>query len=561
MSAAPGAPAGARARRRWSLQTRLIVTVVSFVALILIAVGLATGAALRSIVSEGLDSKINAAASEVPFKPEMTASALLADRPQDGALLIVQSFSGLSGAYVGDDDRVVALSPDEISTIVDSVQKTGYATLPVLDLGEYRVMAKSLGGYGFVIFGLPATEQTAQIAQILTTVALLTSGGLLVLAAIIAFVIGRSLRPLHVVAETAARVAAQPLASGDVTITERVPLAEADPTDEIGAVGAALNTLLDHVDQSLAARQRNEERMRAFVADASHELRTPLAAIRGYSELSLKSLAQDAASGRDSGGIGGRAPAGAESAGADSGSGSTGLGASAAGSGSHSVGGEAGIRSVLADEDAADASRRAARAEQTRQALERIQAASLRMTTLVEDLLLLARLDEGKELVYGSVDLSRVVVDAVTDAQIAGPDHEWVIDVPEEPVVVAGDAGRLHQVIANLLTNARVHTPAGVQVTATVSIDEGDAVVRIADDGPGIDPAVAGELFERFARADASRARQTGGTGLGLSIAKAIVTAHQGSIGVQSTPGSTVFEVRLPARPAAPAVVAAPTAS
>lgn len=517
MSTAPGAPAAARTRRRWSLQTRLIVTVVSFVALILIAIGLATGAALRAIVSDGLDSKINAAAAEVPLKTGMTASDVLSDRPQEGALLIVQSFSGLSGAYVGDDNRVVPLTPDEITMIVDAVKQTGYATLPVLDLGEYRVMAKSLGGYGFVIFGLPATEQIAQIAQILTTVALLTAGGLLVLSAIIAFVIGRSLRPLRAVAETATRVAAQPLASGDVTITERVPLSETDATDEIGAVGAALNTLLDHVDQSLAARQRNEERMRAFVADASHELRTPLAAIRGYSELSLKTLAQDA--------------------GAASGS-LTAVDAAGAAPGSAGV----------------DAAQRAARADQTRQALERIQAASLRMTTLVEDLLLLARLDEGKELVYGSVDLSRVVVDAVTDAQIAGPDHEWVIDVPEEPVVVAGDAGRLHQVVANLLTNARVHTPAGVRVTASVAIDTGDAVVRIADDGPGIDPAVADELFERFARADASRARQTGGTGLGLSIAKAIVTAHQGSIAVRSTPGSTVFEVRLPARPAAPAV-------
>ena len=174
------------------------------------------------------------------------------------------------------------------------------------------------------------------------------------------------------------------------------------------------------------------------------------------------------------------------------------------------------------------------------------------MTTLVEDLLLLARLDEGKELVYGAVDLTRVVVDAATDAQVAGPGHEWVLEVPEEPVVVAGDATRLHQVIANLLTNARVHTPDGATVTASVAVDDGVAIVRVADDGPGIDPAVADELFERFSRADTSRARQTGGTGLGLSIAKAIITAHRGTIAVRSTPGDTVFEVRLPARPAAP---------
>ena len=119
-------------------------------------------------------------------------------------------------------------------------------------------------------------------------------------------------------------------------------------------------------------------------------------------------------------------------------------------------------------------------------------------------------------------------------------------------MVVAGDAVRLHQVIANLLTNARVHTPAGVQVTASVGVEDGEAVVRVADDGPGIDPAVADELFERFARADSSRARQTGGTGLGLSIAKAIITGHRGSIRVDSRPGATVFEVRIPARPADP---------
>ena len=278
-----------------------------------------------------------------------------------------------------------------------------------------------------------------------------------------------------------------------------MPAGEADASDEIGRVGAALNTLLDHIDTSLAARQRNEERMRAFVADASHELRTPLAAIRGYSELSLRALSQ------------------AQSAGTQ-----------------------------------VTKTQLVASSAQSQQGLERIQAASLRMTTLVEDLLLLARLDEGKELVYGAVDLTRVVVDAMTDAQVAGPDHEWIIDVPEEPVVVAGDATRLHQVIANLLTNARVHTPEGVHVTASVAVQEGVAVLRVADDGPGIDPAVADELFERFSRADASRARQTGGTGLGLSIAKAIVTAHHGTITVASEPGSTVFEVRLPARPADP---------
>jgi len=122
-------------------------------------------------------------------------------------------------------------------------------------------------------------------------------------------------------------------------------------------------------------------------------------------------------------------------------------------------------------------------------------------------------------------------------------------------VIIAGDAGRLTQVVANLLANARTHTPAGTTVTVTVTRDGRDAVLRVHDDGPGIDPAVRDSVFERFARGDRSRARQTGGTGLGLSIARAIVDAHGGTITVASEPGDTTFEVRLPARPEDPATV------
>jgi two-component system OmpR family sensor kinase len=179
------------------------------------------------------------------------------------------------------------------------------------------------------------------------------------------------------------------------------------------------------------------------------------------------------------------------------------------------------------------------------------------MTTLVEDLLLLARLEEGQELVYGAVDLSRLAVEALGDAQAAGPDHNWQLDLDEEPVVAAGDTGRLTQVLANLLANARTHTPAGTTVTLSVTREGSEAVLRVHDDGPGIDPAGRDELFERFARGDLSRARKTGGTGLGLSIARAIVEAHAGSITVVSQPGDTTFSVRVPAKPIDPGSVEA----
>ncbi len=496
-------PSARRGRRRWSLQTRLIVTVVSFVALILIAVGFATGTILRSIMVENLDNQVKT--TPIRIFPGDTAEQVLSDgRQEPGTLLILNTSGETTGAYVSADSTVVALTEEEMANVIAETTHPGLSTISVPDHGEFRVLYESWPSGVFAIVGLPTSELTSTVTQILTTVALLTVGGLLLLSAVVAWVIRRALRPLRTVADTATRVSAQPLSSGEVTISERVPASASDASDEIGAVGAALNTLLDHVDESLTARQRNEERMRAFVADASHELRTPLAAIRGYSELSLRAIGQAQA---------------------------------------------AGTRVTK--------TQLAVSAEQSQQGLERIQSASLRMTTLVEDLLLLARLDEGKELVYGAVDLSRVVVDAVTDAQVAGPDHEWIIDAPEDAVVVAGDATRLHQVVANLLTNARVHTPAGTHVTASVAVEDGHAIVRVADDGPGIDPAVADEIFERFSRADASRARQTGGTGLGLSIAKAIVTAHHGTITVDSEPGATVFEIRIPARPADPEVAEA----
>jgi two-component system OmpR family sensor kinase len=179
-------------------------------------------------------------------------------------------------------------------------------------------------------------------------------------------------------------------------------------------------------------------------------------------------------------------------------------------------------------------------------ALARIESESVRMTSLVEELLLLARLDAGQELVHGTVDLVPLVADAVSDAHAAGPDHEWRVEAGSEPVVVIGDANRLHQVVANLLANARVHTPAGTTVTASVATDAGAAVLTIADDGPGIPDALRPVLFERFARGDGSRSRATGSTGLGLAIVAAVVEAHRGSVAVQSTPGDTRFVVRLP---------------
>jgi len=180
-------------------------------------------------------------------------------------------------------------------------------------------------------------------------------------------------------------------------------------------------------------------------------------------------------------------------------------------------------------------------------ALRRVESESTRMTALVDDLLLLARLDAGRPLATGPVDLSALLVDAVGDAHVAGPTHRFALDLPDEPVAVTGDGARLHQVLANLLANARTHTPPGTIVTARLGNDNGHAVLSVVDDGPGIPATQQPEVFERFSRGDSSRSRTGGGTGLGLSIVAAVVAAHRGTVAVESRPGHTEFTVRLPA--------------
>jgi two-component system OmpR family sensor kinase len=180
-------------------------------------------------------------------------------------------------------------------------------------------------------------------------------------------------------------------------------------------------------------------------------------------------------------------------------------------------------------------------------AIGRVESEALRMQGLVEDLLLLARLDSGRPLEREPVDLTLMAMDLVSDARAASPDHAWELDLPEEPVEVPGDRFRLHQILANLLANARTHTPPGTRV-ATRLRPEGDFVrLSVHDDGPGIPAEEQPKVFERFTRGDDSRNRASGTTGLGLSIVAAVGQAHGGRVELQSKPGDTTFSVLLPA--------------
>ncbi|MFJ4833524.1 ATP-binding protein [Streptomyces sp. NPDC088747] len=351
-------------------------------------------------------------------------------------------------------------------------------TRTVPGLGTYRIT--SVRGDGTpVLVGLPMDDVQNMISDLVAVEAAVAALGLTVAGCVCAVVIRRQLRPLARVAATAVDVSHAPLSHGEVTGLTRVPQGDTDPGTEAGQVGAALNRMIDHVESSLAERQRTEERMRRFLSDASHELRTPLASIVSYAELM-----------------------------------------------------DRGTDRI-----------------EPRLAWRRVSAESVRMTGLVEDLLLLARLDERRPLKRAEVDLTALVAEAVWDARAAGPEHHWrlalLLDASAE---VTGDAARLHQVVANLLANARAHTPPGTTVTTTVEATQQACFIRVADDGPGIAPELLPAVFERFTRADNSRSRteEDGGTGLGLAITTAITAAHGGRVGVESRPGRTVFTVELP---------------
>ncbi|WP_066954437.1 sensor histidine kinase [Streptomyces lushanensis] len=186
---------------------------------------------------------------------------------------------------------------------------------------------------------------------------------------------------------------------------------------------------------------------------------------------------------------------------------------------------------------------------EVRHSLDRIRSESERMTRLVDDLLLLARIDAGRALDHGPVDLTRLVLDAAQDARAAGPGHRWLLDLPEEAVTTTGDERRLHQVIGNLLANARSHTPDGTEVSVRLSAGPGTVRLTVADNGPGIPAPLLPEVFGRFVRADGSRSRKGGSTGLGLAIVHAVVTAHGGTVDAVSGDGRTEFTVALPAPP------------
>jgi two-component system OmpR family sensor kinase len=186
--------------------------------------------------------------------------------------------------------------------------------------------------------------------------------------------------------------------------------------------------------------------------------------------------------------------------------------------------------------------------EKTKELISRIEKESIRMSSLVEDLLLLARLDQARELTIDPVDINHLVKEAVASARAAGPDHEITISTANDEIFVLGDSMRIHQAIANLLANARTHTPVGAKIAVNIMQDEFETRISVSDNGPGLSEADQERVFERFFRADPSRVRLSGeGSGLGLAIVDAVMKAHGGSVEIKSELGEGAqFTLRFP---------------
>jgi two-component system OmpR family sensor kinase len=487
-----------------SLTARLMLTAVFLVAVVALLIGTVTTVAMHGFLQGRIDNQVRAELTRGPFAPPETAPdaddgpLTEGEEPRpyagEGTLnaVLIPDLGLANGAVVGTvagGDRGAQRLSDAVLKGLGSVPADGRPHSIDLDgLDDYRVIARQAnfrvtqGGItrsatGTQVVGLPSESVDATIRSLVVWELLLTLLGVLAAAGAGLLLVRRQLRPLREVAATAHNVSEVPLSEGEFDLSERVPDYLTDERTEVGRVGAALNTLLAHVESSLTARHRSEQQVRQFVADASHELRTPLSTIRGYAELSR------------------RTPD------------------------------DAGVLSS---------------------SLTKVETEADRMSTLVDDLLLLARLDAGRPLARDRVDLTRMLLEAVGDARVVGPGHHWRLDLPDVPLEVTGDDQRLHQVITNLLTNARRHTPAGTTVEVGAHAVDDAVEITVSDDGPGVPPELVDTVFERFSRADQARTRSSGGVGLGLSIVAAIVRAHGGVVHLESEPGRTVVTVRLP---------------
>ncbi|MEV0114859.1 HAMP domain-containing sensor histidine kinase [Streptomyces sp. NPDC050844] len=362
--------------------------------------------------------------------------------------------------------------------LADSGSEDLVRTADIGGKGAYQLRACAVEPGVVLVTAAPMKDIDDTMRQLGMVQVVAFTLALLVLVVIGRAVLRRGLRPLSDMAHTA-----RGITSHDFTESARLPV-RADRGNggpEVEELRTAFNTMLEHIDESLAVRTEAEQRLRRFVADASHELRTPLMSVRGYADLFQYAAANEPA--------------------------------------------------------------------EREKHLARLRAEAARMGILLDDLLLLARLDAAQAEVplrLVDTDLTELAREAADAFRAGHPDHELTFTAGPDPVRLRLDPLRIRQVLDNLLTNAAVHTPAGTKVAVEVAVSSSAAAVRVTDAGPGIAATDQERVFDRFYRVDKARTRDRGGSGLGLAVALSLVQAHGGTVELTSRPGATAFTIRIP---------------
>jgi len=467
-----------RRLRALPLRWRLLAVTLGLVAAALAVTSLAVSALLRGYLVSQTEQELEVYAASLASVELSELQATSSQLPSNFTAKVLDLSTGeitnLRDAALLEASTPALPTPKLTDTnlLEPSTFQVGSAT----GEGQWLALAKlNEEGSGIVEVALPLRPLEATVSQFLLYAAAIGAIALLLTALLGWYLIGRTFRPLTRIEDTAAQIAV-----GDLTQRVDVP----DTDDEVASLSRSLNAMLARIEQSFAAREANEEKMRRFIADASHELRTPLAAVGGYAELYRQG--------------------------------------------------------ALPTADAVTG------------AMGRIESEAHRMSGLVEDLLTLARLDGERPLELQTVDLAVLAADAAQDARTIAPERHIVatgISGPIEPTELRADEQQLRQVVTNLVTNARVHTPDGTPIEILVGrVDAQHVALHVRDHGHGIPVEARAEVFERFYRADRSRSRgQGGGNGLGLAIVHAIIEAHDGTVRVDETPGGgATVVVELP---------------
>lgn len=531
--------------RRISLRAKVTGVTVAVLALGLLVAGIGTVPLLRNALVENIDAQLPALVSsdlveryfDTSTVDGVTTYTPRDERPRDFSFAIYDAKGDLRATAPSVTGRA-PIFPSTYSLGDANARADQVLTLSGPNGAVFHAAVAPVQPEGsplrIQLVALPLAEADRVISQyfgIYITIALIT---IFVAALLTRGLVTLTFRRLGQVEATAMSIAA-----GDF----RQRLTDLEPTTEVGRLNAAINTMLDRVDRSLAQRDRTVQHMRRFIGDASHELRTPLVSVRGYAELYR-------------------------------------------------------MGAIQGEED-------------TARAMERIEKEAIRMGVLVEDLLALARLDEEREPEIVPLDLRPIARDAALDLRAAAPgrtvsvidrtlergrsvmprpaapapaspppsprglsrgalarlrrrprpaepapgiDFTEAEDIPvRTPPIVLGEENKVRQVVTNLLGNARRFSPDDSPLEIVVDADRAAGVgsIAIVDHGEGIPPQIREQIFERFWRADTSRARETGGSGLGLAIVASIMTALHGHVAVSETPGGgATFTVTLPLAPA-----------